>query len=142
VEADAVGDDTQKMSARGLLQTAMIDFADKTASLDDGVIKLAGTWKVRPLTDKPLPEVKLISLTTSQSSNSQSSPQPQIGKPIDLLAQVNLPADALNGNWTKTIEGLETAGKDNDLLQLPFKVDGEYDYGEYDCFTNACLGIN
>ena len=42
MEADAVGDDAQKMSSRGLLQTAIIDFADKTASLDDGVIKLAG----------------------------------------------------------------------------------------------------
>ena len=51
-----------------MIQTALIDFADKTATLDDGVVKLAANWRIGPMTDKPLPEVKLVSLSSSGSS--------------------------------------------------------------------------
>jgi hypothetical protein len=67
-KAEANGDEAQRVSSRGLIQTALIDFADKTASLDDGVVKLAADWRIGPMTDKPLPEVKLVSLTSSGSS--------------------------------------------------------------------------
>jgi hypothetical protein len=67
-KAEAIGDEAQRVSSRGLIQTALIDFADKTASLDDGVVKLAADWRIGPMTDKPLPEVKLVSLSSSGSS--------------------------------------------------------------------------
>ena len=67
-KAESNGDEAQRLSSRGLIQTALIDFADKTASLDDGVVKLAADWRIGPMTDKPLPEMKLVSLSSSGSS--------------------------------------------------------------------------
>ena len=70
--ADAVGDEQQKMSSRGLLQTAVVDLADKTAALDDGIMKLAVDWKIKPATDKPLAQNKLIDISrTAPGVNSQ-----------------------------------------------------------------------
>ena len=65
LEADRSDDDARKMSSRGLLQTAMIDFADKIASLDDGVVKLADDWKIKPATNKPLEEVHWIEVSAA-----------------------------------------------------------------------------
>jgi serine/threonine protein kinase len=49
-------------------------------------------------------------------------------RPIDLLAQIKLPDDALHGKWKKTDEGIETSAGLGQL-KLSYTPQGEYDFG-------------
>jgi hypothetical protein len=77
LEADAANDDQRRLASRGLLQTAVFDLADKSNSLDEGVIKLAEEWNVQPVRDKARPEVKLVSLMSTPA------PMQEVAKPVD-----------------------------------------------------------
>ena len=103
LEADSADDETRKMSSRGLLQTAMIDFADKTAALDDGVTKLVADWAIKPSTDKPLPEVHWVetaskSLPTEAAQTSKSIPE----SPAAVHRSAVVPARS-GDPWSKTV---------------------------------------
>jgi hypothetical protein len=60
LDAETAGDVQQRLSSRALLQTAIIDLADRTATLDEGIVKLASQWKIVPDSSKPLPELSLL----------------------------------------------------------------------------------
>ncbi len=103
LEADSADDETRKMSSRGLLQTAMIDFADKTAALDDGVTKLGVEWAIKPITDKPLPEVHWVeisakSLPAEATRTSKSIPE----SPAALQRSATVPARS-GDPWSKNV---------------------------------------
>jgi hypothetical protein len=63
IDADKAGDEHRRLSSRGLLQTAIFDLADKSNTLDEGIIKLAEEWKVQPAMDRIRPEITLVGLT-------------------------------------------------------------------------------
>ncbi|HZZ42846.1 MAG TPA: DUF1080 domain-containing protein [Tepidisphaeraceae bacterium] len=49
VDADAAGDEAQKRSARALVQTGLLEFAEAVTALDEDLLNLSGRWKVEPL---------------------------------------------------------------------------------------------
>jgi hypothetical protein len=96
MKADASDDEARKMSSRELLQTAMIDFADKAAQLDDGIVKLAADWNIKPATDKPLREIKLIEVSTGRQTASSVQPPTDSNKTVDARSapKVTVPANS------------------------------------------------
>ena len=55
-------------------------------------------------------------------------PSAATGKPIDVLARVRLPSDAVSGAWKKTDDGYQTEGSELARFRLSYHPAGEYDF--------------
>jgi hypothetical protein len=90
LEAETIGDVQQRLSSRALLQTAIVDLADRTAAMDDGIVKLAGQWRIVPDSTKPLPE-----LLSTNSAPPSTAPPASISSPKQAVSS---PAVAANSS--------------------------------------------
>jgi hypothetical protein len=76
------------------------------------------------------PKVELTPLAPEKSPmlvGESGSPAPLAGAPVDLLKQVDVANDAVEGEWKRTDEAIVSPAKSGARLMLPYEPSGDYE---------------